>query len=728
MNVHLLLSLLLASLKLELTHIRGVTALTEDYLLPDLSNRHLYRDFYPDLMQKIRYLCNSGLDDFQTNCSQELLQFWEDLDNKSQAAYLDSFGKVGAGILTGNVAYLGYYDQCIDIGNTDYCRFPFEVTLTTTTVSSAASVTIPVEIGMCFPSSCNAMDFYNLFSNVAFYSKSVIDINAITYAVNVMASMEYTAVLCPWRDLRWTNSSIAVLTVCVLLIVLVIIGTTVDASLWLIGDVLPKLHLPETEPQKAVTYPTTCNCEVKHSINEDEPHAKHKPKTSQTVTEKHFVEFIKDLMLSFSLYRTIPAIMATHQPASAVTSINGIRVISMFWIILGHTFALGNLHPHYGFKNIQEISETVYKHFFFQVVSNIDFAVDSFFVLSGVLLSYLSIKEIDRHQGKFPFLSFYVHRLLRLSPAYYLSVFLQFKVLPHVGSGPLWFVDDVSNCEKYWFTNILYINNFYPTLMFNSCHIPTWYLANVMQFFIISPVFLLLLHHCWKIGFATIGGTMLASIAIIGILAGIKNLNANLLQGDMLTNMSIIYEKPYCRINAYFIGILLGFVLYKEWKVRSNLWILVCFYSLMWIIAISCCLTIVFGQYKTWNGHPFTKAENIMYLMFSRTVYSTGVALMIYSCHNGFGGAINKFLSCSFWVPLSHLNFTAYLFHAMVITLMYRTMRFQFIYTDWLLIILFAATVVLSYSLAFIIAVTLEYPVVNIENAVYKFVGLKRRK
>ena len=72
-----------------------------------------------------------------------------------------------------------------------------------------------------------------------------------------------------------------------------------------------------------------------------------------------------------------------------------------------------------------------------------------------------------------------------------------------------------------------------------------------------------LLHHCWKIGFATIGGTMLAGIAIISILAGIKNLNANLLQGDLLTNMSIIYEKPYCRINTYFIGILLGFVLYK---------------------------------------------------------------------------------------------------------------------------------------------------------------------
>ena len=349
-------------------------------------------------------------------------------------------------------------------------------------------------------------------------------------------------------------------------------------------------------------------------------------------------------------------------------------------------------------------------------------------MLSGLFLSYLSIKEMDRRQGKFPFISFYVHRLLRLSPVYYLAVFLYFKVLPHVGSGPIWFLDEVSSCEKYWWTNILYINDFYPTTWHNSCYTVTWYLADDMQLFIISPVFLLLLYHHWKIGFATIVGTMLASITIIGTLAGIKNLNANLLQGDLFTSTSIIYEKPYCRINAYLIGILLGFVLYKKWKLRFNLWMLVCFYSLVWIIAISCCLMIVFGQYKTWNGHPFTKAESIVYFMFSRTVYSTGIALMIYACHNGFGSAINKFLSWSIWVPLSHLSFIVYLFHPMVFSLMYSTMRFQFIYTDWLLIILFAAAVVLSYSLALIIAVTVEYPIANIENAVYKFTGMKRRK
>ena len=706
----------------------------DDVFLNSISNSSLSLrgEFYPDVIKKIKDLFDFGRDGFQDNssdCSQQLLQFWNDLDNNKQAAYIDSFGKVGPGILTGNVQYLGYYDQCIDIGNTDYCRFPFDLTLTTNTgTSSNASVTIrvPFKFGMCFPSSCDAKDFYDLFfidSDELFYSKPFTDVNAMNYTMNVMPSIEYTEPLCPWRDLEWTNSSIIVLTVCVLLIVLVITGTMTDVSLWFINEILPKLYLSENEPQEIST-----SCEVKHSINEDEPliNANLKVKASQSVAENRYIEFVKDLILSFSLYKTVPAIMATHQPATAITSINGMRVLSMFWVILGHAYYWGLIYD--VVANTNEAFGTVLDRFLFQPVDNFTFSVDAFFVLSGLLLSYLSIKEMERRQGKFPFLTFYVHRLLRLSPAYYLSVFLFFKVLPHVGSGPLWSYVDVRYCEKYWWTNILYINNFYPVNYLEACHGVTWYLATLMQFFIISPIFLLLLYHCWKIGLVTIAGTMLASFAIIGTLAGIEDFNANLQLQGAKSSTSIIYVKPHCRINSYLIGIVLGFALYKKWRVRSNLWIRICFYSVIWIMAATCCLIIIFGQYKTWHGHPFTKAENVMYFMFARTGYCIGIALMIYACHNGFGGVINKFLSWSFWVPLSHLTFMAYLFHPLVFILMYRTMRFRFIYTDWMLVILFAAGIVLSYSLALIVAVTIEYPVANVENAVYRFLGMKRRK
>ena len=469
--------------------------------------------------------------------------------------------------------------------------------------------------------------------------------------MNVMASIEYTEPSCPWRDLDWSNSSIIVLTVCVLLIVLVIIGTMTDVSFWFINEIFPKLYLSEAEPiQPPETMPSSAPCEVvKHSINEDEPliNAKLKPKASQSVAKKRFIEFVKDVILSFSLYKNVPAIMATHQPASAITSINGMRVLSMFWVILGHTYYW--VLSYNVAANSKEVVETFPKRFLFQLVVNFTFSVDTFFVLSGLLLSYLSIKDMERRQGKFPFILFYVHRLIRLSPGYYLSVFIYFKVLQHVGSGPLWSYAEVRQCEKYWWTNILYINNFYPVVNFDVCHAITWYLAVLMQFILISPIFLLLLYHYWKIALVTIVGTMLVSISIRGTLAGIEDFNANAFQvGATQLIGSAIYEKPHCRINSYLVGVLLGFALYKKWRLRSSLWIRICLYSVMWIMAVALCAVIIFGQYKTWHGHPFTKTENVMYLMFDHTGYSIGIALMIYACHNGFGGVINKFLSWSF--------------------------------------------------------------------------------
>ena len=704
------------------------SSLTRGDVVVDSFKRHFNLYFYPELKEKIRQLFNyEPLDAYfsrQRNCS--LQEFWQNLDNETRASYLDSFGKVGPGILKGNVIYPGYYDQCIDIGNTDYCLFPFDVILTTIGHFNR-SVTIPFEFGMCFPSSCDANDFYHLiFSglNELFYTESFTDIYAVTYTINANASIEYTEPLCPWRNLKWTNSSIIVLVVCVLLTAFVITGTIFDLSLWFLNDILPNLLLPEKTKQESSAYSTSPQCEVRNSINEDEPLINPKPKltANQSMINKRFIELIKDLMLSFSLYKTIPSLMSTYQPATAITNINGIRVISMFWIILGHVTFWQSFTT---YVNAPDLFEEMPKHFLFQPIINFAISVDSFFVLSGLLLSYLSMKEMERNQGKFTFILFYLHRLLRLSPVYYLVLVLHFKLLPYIGSGPFWhFKDEVNNCEKYWWTSILYISNFYPASFTDICYNLSWYADVIMQFFMISPIFLLLLYHFWEIGFAIIAGTMLTSIAIIGTLVGIKDYNVK----EEEVSLNMIYEKPYCRINAYLIGMVLGFILYKGWKVKYKLWINVCFYSVTWIIAISCCLIIVFGKYKTWSGHPFTKAENIMYYMFSRTFFSIGIALMIYACHNGFGGIIDKFLSWSFWVLLSRLTFVVYLCHITVIRLMLRTLRFRLIYTDWLLIIIFAAAVVLSYSLSLIIVVTVEYPVANMEIAFYKFAGIKKRK
>ena len=50
-------------------------------------------------------------------------------------------------------------------------------------------------------------------------------------------------------------------------------------------------------------------------------------------------------LLCFSIVKNTRSILSTHVPKGAIECINGIRVISMWWVILGHflLFVLGDL-------------------------------------------------------------------------------------------------------------------------------------------------------------------------------------------------------------------------------------------------------------------------------------------------------------------------------------------------------------------------------------------------
>jgi len=98
--------LLLSFVVLEFSTCCAVSVAVKDGLLLDLINKHVY----PDLIQEIKYLYKVELEN-PDNCLSEFSQFWRDSGNGTQVApYFDSFGKVGPGILSGNVVYLGYYD------------------------------------------------------------------------------------------------------------------------------------------------------------------------------------------------------------------------------------------------------------------------------------------------------------------------------------------------------------------------------------------------------------------------------------------------------------------------------------------------------------------------------------------------------------------------------------------------------------------------------------------
>ena len=58
-----------------------------------------------------------------------------------------------------------------------------------------------------------------------------------------------------------------------------------------------------------------------------------------------YADVVVRFFLCFSLIQNTSRIMNTNVPANAITAINGMRVLSMWWVILGHTYAFQQATP-----------------------------------------------------------------------------------------------------------------------------------------------------------------------------------------------------------------------------------------------------------------------------------------------------------------------------------------------------------------------------------------------
>ena len=80
-----------------------------------------------------------------------------------------------------------------------------------------------------------------------------------------------------------------------------------------------------------------------------------------------------------------------------------------------------------------------------------------------------------------------------------------------------------------------------------------------------------------------------------------------------------------------------------------------------------------------------------------------------------------------FWVPLGRFTFNAYLIHPIVLTVLFISQRYPFYYTDINIAMFGVAAVVLSYGAAGVVCVFVEFPLSNVEIAVFNLLGLSRR-
>ncbi|XP_025112800.1 nose resistant to fluoxetine protein 6-like [Pomacea canaliculata] len=309
---------------------------------------------------------------------------------------------------------------------------------------------------------------------------------------------------------------------------------------------------------------------------------------------------IVQILVSFSVYTNGSKLLSTTQSHNNLACLHGIRFFSMTWVVLGHTF----ITPLGAASNFYSYYMEVQDRWSFLAISNAVFSVDTFFVLSGLLVAFLSLKEMKRCAGRLNWAIFYLHRFWRLTPPYMLILLLYVCLGPYWGSGPMWpdKQPDRDNCKMSWWTNLLYINNFVD--LDNSCMGFTWYLANDMQFYILSPLIFVPFYYSVKYGMIAYGIFLTATVVTPACLTVADHLPASLFtagtQGVVEKYQHELYIKPYTRMGPYIVGMVTGYLLY-HYNCRIQINKILNLFG--WIVATAVGLAVVYGLYDDFEGH-----------------------------------------------------------------------------------------------------------------------------
>ncbi|XP_056006926.1 nose resistant to fluoxetine protein 6-like [Ostrea edulis] len=366
-----------------------------------------------------------------------------------------------------------------------------------------------------------------------------------------------------------------------------------------------------------------------------------------------------------------------------------------------------------------------FQHWLFQVVTSSSHAVDSFFVLSGLLLSYLKLKEMKKGKGINWFM-FYFQRFWRLTPVYMMVMMISACLGRYLGDGPRWpkagFEKDF--CRNNWWRNLLYINNLFHND--DQCLKASWYLANDMQFYAISPLMLVPLHHYYPLGVGICVVSLLGSAVAPGVISYVLDLPPTPVGGGgsqqgMADYLTYYYIKPYCRMGPYIVGILVGSLLYKtDCKVKLNKFLNV----LLWLVFTALALLVVYGL-RNPIAYPDDKLSREVSALYNAThsiIWGGCVAWVIFTCVTGNGGFVNTVLSWSPFISLSRLTYCIYLTHPILISVHTYSRRTQIYLNNTNLIYLFLGHLALSILVAFVTSIAFEVPMMELMNI------LRRRK
>ncbi|XP_072747419.1 nose resistant to fluoxetine protein 6-like isoform X2 [Anoplolepis gracilipes] len=414
---------------------------------------------------------------------------------------------------------------------------------------------------------------------------------------------------------------------------------------------------------------------------------------------------IRKILMCFSIYTNTKIIFNTKLNADEIPVIHGLKFLSMNWLIFFHTtfFMMDYIDN-------KALSWRITFDFLIKILFNIIVPVDTFFFLSGFLIAYIYFKDkINKEKPisinyKVKLNEFFTHiikRFIRLTPAYMMMIgILQLNSVWFSKNSQFYLTytpDKV--CTKYWWRNLLYINNLFERD--TMCMISSWYLANDMQFYIISTVLLILSTVYFYVTVVILGVLLIGSIMLTGYISYIYEYVPTF--DEQYRLMSVLYYPPWIRIGPYIIGIIIGYIVRRlNKKLTLNKKTVI----LGWCFSSACVIFALLGLYKQHISILYAA----IYVALSRILWATSIAWIVITYFTKHGGIVNHLLSSKVFIPFGKLTYCAYLVNPFIIQWAGLSRETSYHQEFLPLVIMSLGYVVMSYFCSYVLSLMAEVP------------------
>ncbi|CAL1681830.1 unnamed protein product [Lasius platythorax] len=415
-------------------------------------------------------------------------------------------------------------------------------------------------------------------------------------------------------------------------------------------------------------------------------------------------------LLAFSPTVNGGKIISTEPAAKdSLTCLHGLRVFSLGWVVMVHTYL--QVFSIAENKTLRTVTE---RNFMFQTISNATFSVDTFFFISGLLVTilfYRSLGNLNTEKGNFlktsstKFVIMILYRFVRLTPAYLFVLGMNEIAIKHAQAKTVFspVIIDHLTCEKFWWRNALYLNSLYPRT--EMCMLWSWYMANDTQFYVLGILLLLLSVKYFKTAVAIVSLLIASSWFTTFSVAYSNDYIARIQEPFALFDE--LYDKPWLRAGPYFVGTITGYILFKT---KCQLKLPTGAELIGWVLSAMIMFSVVYGLYP---GN-LTVLVSSVYAALAHTAWAMAVAFIVIQCCTGSARMIDSLLSLRLTYPLSRLTYCAYLVHPVIMMITSTQMDGPLHLHNGIVLIVYFGNLVASYLLSFCISLAFEAPVVNL--------------